>query len=98
MTINRVQSRTDVAPSRSSSALPVLAERWVAPVGRDPALLYLEGLAPSGRRALRVGLERIARWASGGVLGWQEFHGTASGTSTPPGSWPGYGKAAGRRR
>ncbi len=73
MTINRVQSRTDVAPSRSSSALPVLAERWVAPVGRDPALLYLEGLAPSGRRALRVGLERIARWASGGVLGWQEF-------------------------
>jgi len=63
----------ETAPGPLPPSLALPAGLRQAPGGRDPATLYLEALAPSGRRSQRVGLERIARWASGGALGWREF-------------------------
>jgi len=77
----------ETAPESPPWPVPALAEPQVTPggppvetrldggplAGRDPATLYLDGLAPSGRRSQRAALERIARWASGGALGWREF-------------------------
>jgi integrase len=51
----------------------MLAEVWAPPAGQHPALLYLTGLAATGRRSQRTGLEAIARMASRGLLGWNEL-------------------------
>ncbi len=50
-----------------------LAVLWAPPENRHPALTYLAGLAPSGRRSQRSWLDRIARRFSGDALAWNEF-------------------------
>jgi integrase len=73
--------RTDgnAEPPRGTSSEALLREATLQPnADCDPLRVYLAGLAPGSRRAMKQALEQVARIASGGNLGaeylpWSRF-------------------------